>query len=498
MSQDSFTTIIRGFDVLVEPSDTEGTYLVSVTESSGLPWQVEIPVNLDDFEGENEFLDGSNEILTYVSEAAVDLFESQRGTLGEGAGALEATAMSKKRAYSESMYWEDWFYKLKGTPFEQEAVALLEQLFALDLESDEYDKELSAQWDEESKICHELNMLNLERMKAAPADQIVIVVQGSRKTSCWGVDSISEFLDCFAGDPLEGAAIAKVRELLDVRDRMNNVECAGTWKKRQEIERQMEDLLLSALQQNVHETPMSPVEKAPNMADDLAELMEGVDLQTPLTAGVVLMEGVDLSTPFRVADAMPARTEPGRPQIRTPGMGPVEQGEMKIDRAPLGNSDDFPNKLSEADPIGPPSDEHDPMGNPPQHSIPSDGVGLIEDSVNVRVPPRGSRADQIKLAFEEIETAEEREDELGNIRHDLDPGLIEDEQYAFNSNERVQLKNDVTVTTGWGQTTTYPKGTRGYAESQFDKQGDYYFMRLDDGRLIKVRWDDLKASSKRE
>ena len=60
MPEDTFSTIVRGFDVLVEGSDQSDTFHVSVTEGTGVPWEIELPVNLDDLEGENEEIDGSD------------------------------------------------------------------------------------------------------------------------------------------------------------------------------------------------------------------------------------------------------------------------------------------------------------------------------------------------------------------------------------------------------------------------------------------------------
>jgi len=592
MAQDTFQTIIRGFDVLVEGTEEGDSYDVSVAEGYGVPWKVSIPLNLDDFEGENETLDGSNEILTYVSEAAVDLFEAQRGTLGEGAGSLEATAM-RKRSYSDLVQWEDWYMQFKGSPFEEEAFGLLKSLVMLDMKDNESSGELERLWAEEHRICHELDLLNLDRMKALPATGITITIQGTRKASWWGSYYVESYLDSFVGDPLEVDALSKVRELLDVRESIGVLEGSGdfdlSYENGREIENKMNDLFITLRQQNAMPA-VSPVEEAPNMASDIESLMEGVDLSVPLADGVK-----DMGVPGLVAqvDTM----EPGRPSTPTPISGPVQKGKMDLDNSSLGVEDDFPSKLSEADPIGPSSDPHNPMGQPPQHSIPSGGVGLIEDSVNIHVPPRKAQAafsnveteemynlvandpelsqtmttsaataDPVSMAttlegfaservgnpqypewttalslesvlwnevasafisggtaaadpaadtstdgwmiegflrsvgtrnaFEEVEPVADRVDELGNIRNDLDPALIEPEQFAFNTNERVQLKSELEVNSGWGATTVYPGGTKGYAESQYDKHGDYYLMRLDNGHLIKVRWDAIKAAPK--
>jgi len=396
MAQDTYTMLIRGFDVLIEPSEDADAYHATVSESGSLGWEVDIPVDLSDFIEtdleDEEDLDGSDALMQYVGNAAVDLFEAQRGTLGEGATAPEVQAM-KKRNYHDSLHWEDWYMKLKGTPFEDEATRMLEEYFELTAQCDQFDDIFNELWKSERQIMHELNLLNLERMKALPAGQTVIIIQGSRpKMACWDSNQLEEYLDRFIGDPLEAQAVVKIRELLDVRDQVNSNRennNSDVWQQRNDLENQMFDLSLQAIQQNLN-VPETGMEAAPNMANDLAELMEGVDL------------------------------------------GPLE---------PL------PEVMAS------------------------------------------------RVAFEEVEPVEERVEELGEKREGLDPAEMEGLQFSFNTNDYVELKQEMTVSgPGWGGKTTYPKGTRGYAETLWDKNGNYYLMRTEDGRhLIKVRWDQIKA-----
>jgi len=475
MPQDTFTAVIRGFDVLVEASEDEGVYRVSVTEGSGVPWEIDIPVELDEFDGENEMLDGSNEILTYVSEAAVDLFEAQRDTLGEGAGALEVAAM-KKRSYSDSMYWEPWFMKLKNTPFEEEGAQMLAEYFALDLEDEDFDSSWNDYYAAERKICYDLNMLNLERMKDTDITEIVIVIEAQcNPCSCFGGDDLTEFAERFIGHPSEARVLDKLKELLDLRDQRDSLDednGPAVWERRQTLERQMQDLALTALQQNVMEMPETGIEAAPNMAGDLAQLMEGVDLSMPLAAGVRELKGT-------------TALEPGRPTQPTPIPGPVQQGDMRVDQGPGDEREDFPSKLSDSDPMGRPVEEGAPVG----------GVGTLGDAVNIHVQPRKATGD-VKRAFEEIESSDERVEELGHIRNDRDPALIDSSQFSFNQNERVELKEEIEHMIGWGMKKVFPKGTKGYTESQYDKAGDRYVMRTDDNHLLTVRWDQIKSIPK--
>lgn len=279
MAQDTYNLLLRGYDIVIENAEDDDAYKVTVREGSGIGWDVILPVNLDDFEGDNEELDGSDALMQYLGNAAVDLYEAERDKLGEGA-VLHEEASMKRRAYYDSMQWEDWFMRLKGTPFEEQAYQMLQEYLTLGTQQHESDDALSALFIEEEQIKHDLNMMNLERMKRAPSSQIIII-QGSKKACGFMSDDIEEFLARFAGDEQEAAVISKMRELLDVRDKVNRAsEDNQTWKKRQELEGKMHDLALQAMQQNV-KVPTG-MDGAPNMAADLASLMEGIDLNAPL------------------------------------------------------------------------------------------------------------------------------------------------------------------------------------------------------------------------
>jgi len=400
--------LLRGFDVLIEPSEGTDSYHATVSEGGSVGWEVDVPVDLSEIAQagieDSEDLDGSDALMQYVGNAAVDLFEAQRDTLGEGATAPEVQAMKtvKKQSYTDSIQWEDWYMRLKGTPFEDQATDMLTEYFQLSFQCSEAGDMHHDLWQEERKVLHDLNMLNLERMKALPAGQTVIIIQGSRpKEAFWGACQLDDYLARFIGDVMEPQAISKVRELLDIRDRQNMTDQDDTWKQQQSLENQMFDLELQALQQNVR-VPSTGAEAAPNMAGDVAELMQGVDLHAPL----------------------------------------------------------------------------EPMGE----------GGMNEFAQQAR-----------RRAFEEVEPVEDRIEELGEMREGLDPAEMEGEQFSFNTNDYVELKEEITVSgPGWGGKTTYPKGTKGYAENQFDKSGDHYLIRTVDGRaLIKVRWDQIKTVSRR-
>ena len=508
MSNDTYTMLLRGFDVLVEPSEENEAYHVTVSEGGSAGWEVDVPVDLNELTQagieDNEDLDGSDALMQYVGNAAVDLFEAQRGTLGEGAAASEVEAM-KKRSYCDSLQWEDWYMRLKGTPFEEQATQMLTEYFQLSYQSELVMDAQSDLRQEEYKIFHDMNMLNLERMKALPAGQTVIIIQGSRpKESYWDSFQLEEYLACFMGDLMEPQAISKVRELLDVRDRLSNEDpYDDMWKQVQNLENRMTDLELQALQQNVR-VPETGMEAAPNMAGDIAELMQGVDLHAPLDKdgeGSLFNMGELAQQARRHAFEEVAAAVPKRAglilkidlydQIHVPLL--VEDRPVtSIEEAQqiVGNAQQM------ADDLGYWTDLESKNWGHEMGKVYEDGECIGRVSPNGRwVEAKGAR----RQAFEEVEPVEERIDELGEKREGLDPAEMEGEQFSFNTNEYVELKEDLTVSgPGWGGKTTYPKGTRGFAETQYDKFGDHYLFRTDNGRaLIKVKWDQIKTVSRR-
>jgi hypothetical protein len=397
MTQNTFTTMIRGFEVTVEAGDTEDMYKVHVVEGGGVPWTAELPIDLEGFVGENEDLDGSNELLTFVAEAAVDLFESSRDTLGQGAGALEVAAMKKR---SQSVVtgcmgtpWQDYYLQLKDTLFAGKAEELIKQYLELSLEEPHFEKpELDELRKEKQHLIYDLNMLELELLKSSPEQQMILIV-GGRKRAYMGEVDIPMYLDIFAGSPLESEAVNIMKGILDVEERIQSLEDSNEdytahWKRMNSIEMQLQDLILTAVEKNAPLGCPTGMDSAPNMANDIAELMEGVDLHTPLSAS--------------------------------------------------------------------------------------------------------------KKAFEETETAEEREIEGGEIRHDLDTGCIDPEDYKFEPNQKATLSKKLELMIGGGVPKTYDKGTSCVVESRYDGEGDFYYVRFEDGQMARVLFSDLTGGKKKE
>jgi hypothetical protein len=374
-AQDSFTTIVRGFDVLIESHpEKEATYKASVTEIDGAPWVVDIPVNLDDFEGSNEDLDGSNEMLVFVAQAAVDLYEARRGTLGQGAGALQEVQAMKREAcmlYSEEK--GSWFEEFKGTQFEQRAYDLLKsyiQSYAIPWNTpEEVEVEAAIRQGE-----MELDLLNLERMKnevsfdSGSMEVVVTIGGGPAVTPMYGDDD-THTLDLFEGTPQYPKALEILKEVSSLKTQMADLQGKkdDRFSAQDKLRSQMNELLIEARQANSPDALSGP-EGLPNMTRDMVSLMDGVELPM-LAAGV---------------------------------------------------------------------------------------------------------SDNSKVAFDEVEPVEDRICERGTVRDDLDPALVDPEEFPFEQGDKVKLKEKVVIATGWGATEEFPKGTKGIIQSVDDGHGDCY------------------------
>jgi hypothetical protein len=130
-------------------------------------------------------------------------------------------------------------------------------------------------------------MLNLERLRESQ-NKTIIIVQGQNQQIKGYYDGetnlIEDYLNKFIGDKRENQALKLVQEYLDIEKQINaaNVEGGNFWDREEEIDNLMQDLSLQLLQQNVIEVqPTEGAEALPNMAADVAELMEGVSLDVP-------------------------------------------------------------------------------------------------------------------------------------------------------------------------------------------------------------------------
>lgn len=183
---------------------------------------------------------------------------------------------------------EEWYLSFKGTPYESLAYELLDDEYALDLEVAAHEDVISGLYDELYQIEYRLKKLNLDRMRDMPAGQQIIIINAdTRVKHAWfgEASDLQGFLDAFAGTPQEPEAMRTAKEYLDIKEQINKLEEDTTdfGTRRDDISNQKESLSMEALQRNVEERiPTTGIEAFPEMAGELAELMEGVSMDEPL------------------------------------------------------------------------------------------------------------------------------------------------------------------------------------------------------------------------
>ncbi len=598
--QGEYETTLRGFDITVMPSPEEGdNFDVYLYEGGNNVYQTTVPLPEDE-DGAIE----EEELINYAAQAAIDMYEAARNTLGQGAGATTARKVKAMHRQScESGKWENWYTGLKGTPYEEQATTLLDQYISACYATT--NEELRDAIADEDKILEELDRLNFERMKKADPRETIIVIgkkaqaqndasqvlgdmeiaeklrayfpyrkylskitdlwlqskgaelsdvygaimeleelkedlkakenkgldisdegdlaetdmmidylyaglnaepletentvfspKGASKTAYFAnVDDIQSYLDGFAGSPLEAQAVAKMKEYLENQVKIRNLQnsVSDGWKVRQDLEAAMEELALQQFQQGVIESaPSTGLESAPAMANDLAELMEGVDLQSPLEPmmaktkkpdieAFVIYEGIPGDTPFVPYIAVAT----GRDGYR---LGDFEDKDdaLKAIKEEMENLNIFP-KVYYNDIEGhvtPIEDSYDFLaemdkatpGDPGYEGIPA-------------WPPKGGRF--AKKAFEDVVRDVV---EGGQWRGDLDPAEVYDKDFPFAVGDKVSLKESFDDVRWGGIVNKIKSGTKGVVDSLYDGHGDYVMVMLEPANLVRVPVKMLKKS----
>jgi len=279
----TYDLVLGGFDIDVRETEDPAIMHVILSEGGNVVYEEDIPINI---EGEDLLLE---DIMNYAAQAAIDLFEASRGTLGEGAQML---AKSKKACcWFTSVEYEEWFSQLRGTPYAEQALILLEELLELQVPKS-YDKELDDLHTRKREVESELDQLNFERMKTSKGNEKIIIIQASKpRIGFNNYDWVEGFLDKFVNHRLEPQVIMLIQELMEVDELIHNAYANqdDKWEREEEIRNAMADLTLQKTKNEVEERlPQTGIEIAPEMAADVAELMEGVSFEEPLEPLIAL------------------------------------------------------------------------------------------------------------------------------------------------------------------------------------------------------------------
>ena len=323
-----FDLVLSGFDVALTPSQFGDDYVfVTITEGNDKVFSQDIPVSPMQ-QGES-----TGDVIENTAQAAIDLFESERGTLGQGAGAeIMATTKKGNLCIVELKDHEDWYLSFKGTEFEDAAFNLLEDLYALDLERNSVEDTSTELYSEMSDIEYQLKMLNLERMRSIPAGSQIIIIQASKfKKHAWFSDAkdTKNFMDAFSDSQFEPEVLKLMNRYIEIREEINQRDESHNdiWDRESEILNQMESLSLEALQKDlVEKMPTEGISAFPGMAMDLAELMEGISIDEPLEGMPPFAMDIDPFDPVR-ANKVSDVIEKGKTHL---GLDPAEIEKEKL------------------------------------------------------------------------------------------------------------------------------------------------------------------------
>lgn|GEM_PF-3689660 len=452
--------LIKGFDAIVYVSEEEGdNFEVILAEGGNEVFQITIPIPVD----EDSDAAYSEDLIQYAAEAAVDLYEAARGTLGEGAG-VTMKQSKRKRAYITSQ-WEDWYMQLKGTPFEEQATQLLEQYIELEYPDTGVEDEFNSLYEQQRAIEKDLDLLNLQRLKSANPKQTVIIINASRKkASFYRASDIQTYLEKFKNcGALEIQAIAGIQELLIIKTKIKNLEGSldDTWEQQRDLESAMEELLLQHIQQGAIEAlPDTGMDAAPAMAADIAELMQTVDLDTPVEPMIARRRAQEESKFYQnMIDALDYGSNyeaSGRHHTKEDVDEWIEENGRETAKDLL---DWYKNETFDQDVFG----------------------GTQHEASKLKVAKR--------KAFEEVE---EYLTELGEQHEGLDPAEVSLDDQKFEIGDKVTFSKKFEDIGHAGVMDEISSGTSAIVESLWDGQGDCFLVALESGRVVKAPVSVLK------
>ena len=560
-----YSKLLRGYEVTLFPNmENPGYYTVSLSEKGSEVFKQDIPNSSQDPDELEE------ETLNDIAQAAIDIYESAKGTLGLGAGAEPPKGPKKARKTMKKLSYlscdsthEEWFMNLKGTVYEQQAYELFSRYLDAGYTQERDSETVDSLYAKCNDIEYQMKKLDLERMKSMPAATQIIIIQGKKRgyeqpdftggdldslsesiwtelrhreedlnhivnsyegfpgiiqgeleafasnfkiegvenadwkgiadlaiswvnnaptqasknrqgkkeASLWEVEIVQDYLDKFIACPLESQAVKLVKQYIEVKEELNQAFDLedDRWAEMQEIEGQMEALSLEALYVNViDKIPTEGMEAFPNMAADVAEMMEGVSLEPSLMD----------NNPATVLARKKAQYSQSYPDAPDPKF---QVGDM------VSESDGSrPGKITFVK-------EYDEYQGTWKYRVEDEaGSQKIRDEISLKLAR--------KKAFEEVEPVEDRIQELGEYHEGIDIAEVDyPDNATWNNGDRVQLKKELEVPS-WAGKKKFKAGTKGVIDELFDKGNQIYLVALEDKNgkitLAKIPGKELKKRSK--
>jgi len=470
MSEVSYDTIIRGFKSVVSESDNNPDYVrVELYEDGRGVYIVEVPL----MEGEKL---SNDDVIDRVSDSAIDLFEAQRGTLGQGAGVMNKDSATKKKSYYNPIVrnYEEWYRNLQGTTYEDGAISLIEKMMDINKDIQEKEQQINELYDFSYKLLMDMDKLDLERMKSDRGyKDKIIVIKSHKLANFHSSNEVSEFLSMFKGHELESMIISKMKEYLDLQNRINefNETLVSYYDSIDDIKNQMKEITILAAESNLSNNVDMEIMKYPNMANDIAELMEDVEVG----------DKEEVYEEFSITSSKKSRKltsldEEILKRLKDAG-GFVPQENCEYNKEDMGRL------------------QAEMLVRLVNHSGPYEDGNRTEFFV-YELTPYGEKALETKVSYKISANEEIEIDELGEMHDGLQPAEVEPDGMPFNEGEKIELTKPVEVAL-WGGKIVYPKGTKGHIDSLFDRHGDYYKVMTDKGKLIKVKWNQMKRTRKK-
>jgi len=530
---DAYEILLNGFFVSLAPNPGRPNYYTVTLEENGAKVYITDIPNVSQDDGEIE-----EKVLNDIAKAAIDMFEAERGTLGLGAGAKSKKGKKggkmKKHAYLINCRFDNWYMNFKGTAYEQQAYDMLSKYIDMNynLSSDTKLNDINKRLGE---IEYQLSKLDLERMRKLPmATQIIIVkAAGLKKRSYYGeVESIKEYLDRFAGNPMESQAIKLMKQYIELLEEQEIIskEMNAKYNDLYAFEAQMEDLSMGAMYSNVlNRIPTEGLEAFPNMAGDIAELMQGVEMDTPLvptSMGSVLAKTADkalnqatYSFSVKLANWFEDEIKKVMPDVSddewltywedvvAPYFVRIVEASPSVSASKRSKRLKKGLKLDDIDTQGLDFVVKNFMDSIKDNSSYSSVKAIVADLTVELVrffanlyqeSSSFELTGKKKRSFEEVEPVEDRINELGEYHEGLDIAEAEyPDNKQFEIGDSVSLSKKVEVPCAMGL-KEMPKGTKGIVESLFDAGNLVYNVMLfdedDKGVSAKVPASSLTKS----
>ena len=355
---DEYTTTLQGYDITIKPSENgDGYFHVVISELGADVYTNELPAPVMQ-EAMN-----SEELFQGIAQAAIDFFEAGRGTLGEGAGS-DMTAHNKKKAcigLGLGEHRKEWFKGLKGTESEDMAYQLLKSYLDLQYSLSNKSVVVDELYRNQDELLFQLSMLELDYLKnSKPGREVIIISASFKKDAFWSASDLQSFLDQFMGSNRELEAVVMIDKLMDVVDQINlaqkNVD--PEWEQLDDLEDQMTALSMDQFQRDLEKNlPSSGMGAFPNMAGEIAQLMEGVEMEAPLEPMMYPMASVRTSAMEGEEDTRKEVYEEWEPVEKRveelgkahDGLDPAEMKEAPFkvgDKVSLSKGFDLPGPLS--------------------------------------------------------------------------------------------------------------------------------------------------------